>query len=307
MSRTPRKKRAAFGFASVPLFPLPRQLDFAGELFGPPNAVGEASRSWAGAASGDTSDTAPGSPFADFVPVYSVKLVQTDCVIWRGLPRKTWPDGGVSEHDSERAVVTNPFAAAALIEAHLSGVDREYFGLLLLDTKNRVIGINTVSVGDLCSTLVHPREAFKPAVLANAASVLLFHNHPSGNLDPSPEDIAVTNRLCDAGRIMGIDVVDHVVLGDKGNFVSLRNKNLCDFTNEFTCWSTGAMGSAGSNNTTGNAHKLNKPSETQRVGVVGPSDALDDLSDEDLADFGLVVITAAGASVVHGFNPPQPF
>ena len=299
--RSPRKKRAAFGFAPVPLFPLfplPRQLDFAQTLFSPQNVVGKADCDCAG-------DTSPGSPFVDFVPVYSVKLVQTDCVIWRGLPRKTWPAGGSSEQGSEqggeRAVVTNPFAAAALIEAHLAGVDREYFGLLLLDTKNRVIGINTVSVGDLCSTLVHPREVFKPAVLSNAASVLLFHNHPSGNLDPSPEDIAVTNRICEAGRIMGIDVVDHVVLGDKGNFVSLRNKNLCDFTNEFTSWSTGAMG------TTGNAHKLNKPSDNQRVGLVGPSDALDDLSDDDLADFGLVVITAAGASMVHGFVPPQPF
>jgi DNA repair protein RadC len=83
-----------------------------------------------------------------------------------------------------------------------------------------------VSVGDLSSALVHPREVFKPAILSNAASVILAHNHPSGDPQPSPEDCAVTRRLQEAGQILGIEVLDHVIIGDASRWASLREKGL---------------------------------------------------------------------------------
>jgi DNA repair protein RadC len=92
---------------------------------------------------------------------------------------------------------------------------------LLLDIKNKVIGINTVSIGNLNSSIVHPREVFKPAILSNAASILLAHNHPSGDPEPSREDVAITTRLVEAGKILGIDVIDHLILGD-GCYHSLK-------------------------------------------------------------------------------------
>jgi DNA repair protein RadC len=93
-------------------------------------------------------------------------------------------------------------------------LDREVFVALLLDGRNQVLGFNTVSVGSLTAALVHPREVFKPAILANAAAIILVHNHPSGTADPSAEDRALTERLEHAGELLGIRVVDHVVVGD---------------------------------------------------------------------------------------------
>lgn len=115
---------------------------------------------------------------------------------------------------SEVKKVSSPEAATPLIQSYLEGADRENFIVLLLDTKNQLIGINTVTTGTLNSSIVHPREVFKPAVLANAAAVILAHNHPSGNPNPSPEDIAITNRLVEAGKILGIEVLDHVIVGE---------------------------------------------------------------------------------------------
>ncbi len=102
---------------------------------------------------------------------------------------------------------------------------KEHLKSLLLDTKNRVLAIRTVSIGDLSSSIVHPREVFKDAVIASAASVIVAHNHPSGDPTPSAEDVAVTKRLIQAGEIMGIDLLDHIVLGD-GTFVSLKERGL---------------------------------------------------------------------------------
>jgi DNA repair protein RadC len=93
-------------------------------------------------------------------------------------------------------------------------LDREVFVVLLLDGRNQVLGFNTVSVGSLTTALVHPREVFKAAILANAAAVILVHNHPSGSAEPSAEDHALTARLEQAGELLGIRVVDHIVVGD---------------------------------------------------------------------------------------------
>lgn len=92
--------------------------------------------------------------------------------------------------------------------------DREEFLVVLLDAKNRMLGFNVVSVGSLSSSLVHPREVFKPAILANAASIILVHNHPSGDPYPSAEDTSITKRLREVGEIMGVNVLDHVIIGE---------------------------------------------------------------------------------------------
>ena len=104
--------------------------------------------------------------------------------------------------------------AAIIFRQHLGAVDREHFMVAMLDQKNKVIGINTVSIGSLTASVVHPREVMKPAILSNAASLLCCHNHPSGAPQPSQEDRALTRRLVDAGQLLGINVLDHIILGD---------------------------------------------------------------------------------------------
>jgi DNA repair protein RadC len=103
----------------------------------------------------------------------------------------------------------------------------EVFAVLLLSTKHQVIAYHEVSRGTLDTSLVHPREVFKAAILANASTVVLAHNHPSGNPTPSPEDHQITKRLARAGELLGIHVLDHVVVGDSG-YVSFRERGLLD-------------------------------------------------------------------------------
>ena len=106
----------------------------------------------------------------------------------------------------------------------LSGqADREHFIVLCLDTKHNITAVHTASIGSLNAAIVHPREVVKVAILATAAAVIVAHNHPSGDPTPSEEDIALTERLVSAGRILGIEVLDHLVLGDQ-RFVSLRER-----------------------------------------------------------------------------------
>jgi DNA repair protein RadC len=123
----------------------------------------------------------------------------------------------------ERPVVGSPRDAEALLRGRLADLDREHFVCVLLDTKNRVISSPTVSIGTLSASLVHPREAFKPALRASAANVLFAHNHPSGDVAPSAEDRTVTRRLRDAGELLGVEVLDHVILGDGGMFSFKEN------------------------------------------------------------------------------------
>ena len=99
---------------------------------------------------------------------------------------------------------------------------QEVFGILILNTKNKVVAVHEVSRGTLNSSMVHPREIFKPAVLHNAAGIICFHNHPSGDTVPSKEDIEVTERLVAAGEILGIIVMDHIIVGDD-DYTSLRD------------------------------------------------------------------------------------
>jgi len=105
---------------------------------------------------------------------------------------------------------------------HFEPVDREQFLAVLLDGRHHVIGFHVVAVGTLTAALVHPREVFKAAILASAGAIVLVHNHPSGDPEPSAEDRALTERLTKAGELMGIEVIDHVVIGD-GSFRSLAD------------------------------------------------------------------------------------
>lgn len=122
-----------------------------------------------------------------------------------------------------RPIITSPEDAADLLLPEIMGETKEHFLSLLLDTKNRVIKTLTVSVGSLDSSIVHPREVFKDAITHSAASILVAHNHPSGDLTPSPEDKAVTRRLVEAGQLLGIEVLDHLILGD-GRWLSLKER-----------------------------------------------------------------------------------
>jgi DNA repair protein RadC len=113
-----------------------------------------------------------------------------------------------------RPVVSSPADVERLLRGRIANLDRENFVVVLLNTKNEVIETSTVSVGTLGASLVHPREVFKPAVRASAASIILAHNHPSGKVEPSREDREVTRRLGEAAGILGIEVLDHVIVGD---------------------------------------------------------------------------------------------
>jgi DNA repair protein RadC len=119
--------------------------------------------------------------------------------------------------------ISNPDDVKSLVLQLLEKKDREYFGVICLDTKNQPTHIMTVSVGTLNSSIVHPREVFKSAILSNSASVILFHNHPSGNPEPSGTDMEITRRLIEAGTIIGINVIDHVIVGDE-EFLSMKEK-----------------------------------------------------------------------------------
>ena len=113
-----------------------------------------------------------------------------------------------------RPVISSPADVDGLLRGRIANRDRENFVVLLLNTKNEVIEMPTISVGTLSASLVHPREVFKPAIKASAASVILAHNHPSGKVEPSREDREVTQRMSGAAQIIGIEVLDHVILGD---------------------------------------------------------------------------------------------
>ncbi|ADG05432.1 RadC family protein [Kyrpidia tusciae] len=121
--------------------------------------------------------------------------------------------------------IHSPNDVASRLMERLQFLSKEHFVVLHLDTKHRVLGEEVVSVGTLNASLVHPREVFRTAIKRNAAAVVCVHNHPSGDPTPSPEDIDVTKRIVESGRILGIDLVDHVVIG-RGTYVSMRERGL---------------------------------------------------------------------------------
>lgn len=125
----------------------------------------------------------------------------------------------------EKSPVRTPEEVAGLVRSRLRDKKKEYFLALLLDTRSRLIKIAEISIGSLDSSIAHPREVFKEAVIASAASVIFVHNHPSGDTEASKDDIMLSKRLAEAGEIMGIDVLDHVIIGDN-RYLSLKREGL---------------------------------------------------------------------------------
>lgn len=124
-----------------------------------------------------------------------------------------------------RSVIRSPQDVASLIMEDMRHLDREHFKVLNLNTKNHVLNIENISVGSLNASIVHPRELFKKAIIKSSAAVILLHNHPSGDPTPSREDIDITKRMAEAGKILGIEVLDHVIIGDN-KFISLKEQGL---------------------------------------------------------------------------------
>lgn len=112
------------------------------------------------------------------------------------------------------ASMTSPEAIAEFLQSFFETADREHFIAVCLNSKNKIICVNVVSVGSLNSSVVHPREVFKAAILSNAAAIIVAHNHPSGDSTPSKEDRSITETLSKAGKILGIPVLDHLIIGD---------------------------------------------------------------------------------------------
>ena len=125
----------------------------------------------------------------------------------------------------EKPIVKTPDDVAGLVRGRLRGKKKEHFLALLLDTRNRLIKVSEISMGSLDASIVHPREVFKEAISASAASVIFVHNHPSGDTEASEDDVKLTKRLAEAGEIVGIEVLDHIIICDK-NYLSLKGKGL---------------------------------------------------------------------------------
>ena len=143
-----------------------------------------------------------------FVPRFDVRLVR---------------DGRVAT--LEPTIIRRPEDTLPVLEAELSELGYEKFIALALNTKNHVTAVLPVSSGSLNASIVHPRELFQRAILANCASLILAHNHPSGDPTPSPEDIALTRKLIDAGLLLDIPILDHVILG-YGKYSSFKEMGL---------------------------------------------------------------------------------
>ncbi len=172
---------------------------------------------------GDLRDLAHSDPDAllevrGIGPAQAARLVAA-CELGRRLVR--------SSH-AKRTQIRSPEDVAALLMESMRGLDREQFRVVLVDSKNRVIGVETVAVGTLNASLVHPREVLKPGIRKSAAALVLVHNHPTGVAVASDEDIRLTRRLVEAGRIVGIEILDHVIIGD-GSYESMRETERVQF------------------------------------------------------------------------------
>ncbi|WBX81507.1 DNA repair protein RadC [Virgibacillus salarius] len=139
------------------------------------------------------------------VNIVSVKLVKENSLLYKKRSIRSPEDG----YD--------------LVKSFLEDKDRENFIVVALDTKNQPVSINVCHIGSLNASLVSPREIMKTAILSSAASIIVAHNHPSGDTQESREDIEVTKRLTEAGKLMGIELLDHLIIGD-GKYASLKEK-----------------------------------------------------------------------------------
>lgn len=130
-----------------------------------------------------------------------------------------------SNQYEERLRINNPEEAYYHLKGKCRGQQKEHFWAILLDTRNQVIKSVEISVGSLDTSIVHPREVFREAISASSSSMIVAHNHPSGNPEASQDDIKLTRRLIEAGNVIGIEIVDHIIIGD-GKYVSLKREGL---------------------------------------------------------------------------------
>jgi DNA repair protein RadC len=140
--------------------------------------------------------------------------IQAGIELGRRIAKSTLP---------ETMVIRSPRDVADLMTEDLRYLQKEHFVCLFLNTKNQVLAKETMSIGSLNASIVHPREVFRAAIKRSSASIICVHNHPSGNPTPSLDDIDITQRLIEAGAIIGIDVLDHIIIGDKA-YVSLKEQ-----------------------------------------------------------------------------------
>ena len=132
----------------------------------------------------------------------------------------------VSLAPEERMVISSPQDVANLLVADMAVLEQEHLRVLLLNTRNEVLSIQEVYVGNVNSSVVRPAEVFRPAVRDNAPSIIVVHNHPSGDPTPSSEDVTITRELVSAGGLLGIELLDHVIMGSGNRYVSLNEKGL---------------------------------------------------------------------------------
>lgn len=170
--------------------------------------IGDTGHAQAGevAASYTADSTEPAARLTQVVNLVTLKLVRADLI-------------------DAPAQLRSPNDAYAMLRPHFADADRENFVVVCLDTKSRVLAVNVAFTGTLDSCTISLREVFKAAVVVGAAAIVVSHNHPSGDPTPSPEDVALTRAIIEAGRLLDIDLLDHIVLGSK-TFVSLREKGL---------------------------------------------------------------------------------
>ena len=131
----------------------------------------------------------------------------------------------MKEEAEEIKTIHGPEDVVRFVRHHFWQEQKEHFAVLLLSTKNHILGLKDISIGNLSSSVVHPREVFETAILHHSAAIILLHNHPSGDPAPSKDDIKVTERLVKASKIMDIPVLDHIILGN-GRFVSMKEKDM---------------------------------------------------------------------------------
>lgn len=121
--------------------------------------------------------------------------------------------------------ISSPLDTVEIFRKFIGTSDREVLALMALDTKNKINSLTVVSIGNLNASIVHPREVFKMAILSNACSIIICHNHPSGDSTPSKEDINISIRLKECGKLLGIELLDHIIIGDE-EYTSLKERGI---------------------------------------------------------------------------------
>ena len=132
----------------------------------------------------------------------------------------------VSLAPEERATISCPEDAVNLVSAEMAALEQEHLRILLLNTRNEVMGIEEIYVGNVNSSVVRPAEVFRPGIRANATSLIAVHNHPSGDPTPSGADVSITRDLVDAGKLLGMELLDHLVIGSSQRYVSMKEARL---------------------------------------------------------------------------------